>query len=312
MTINRITIGTRGSKLALIQASWVKAELERAQPGIATQIKIIKTSGDLFTAAPFHKLGGKGLFTKEIEEALMRREIDLAVHSLKDLPTTLPEELCLGAVSQREDPRDAFLSNQFGSVAGLPRGGRVGTSSLRRQSQLLARRPDLVILDLRGNLNTRLRKLDEGRYDAIILACAGLIRMGLGDRIRQALPIDDICPAVGQAALGIEIRCGDRKTSQWIQCLHHTETAYAVRAERSLLRHLGGGCHVPIAGHAWIEGNQIVLLGVVASVDGANLIKDSSRAPVEQAEDLGRELAIRLLQSGAGDMLGPMVDGNNG
>ncbi len=304
----KLTIGTRGSKLALTQTAWVKAALEKAHPDVLVEIKIIKTSGDLFTGAPLHQLGGKGLFTKEIEEALLHREIDLAVHSLKDLPTQLPESLCLGAISRREDPRDAFLSIDFDSFLSLPPGASLGTSSLRRQSQLLALRPDLKILDLRGNLDTRLRKLDEGQYDAIVLACAGLIRLGMASRIQQALPADMVCPAVGQAALGIEIRSGDSATSSMIQCLHHRDTALAVTAERALLRHLGGGCHVPIAGHAWLEDDQIILHGVVASIDGARLIKDSAHAPHRQAQELGRELAHRLLQAGAGELLGPLPE----
>lgn len=308
MPSRKLIIGTRGSKLALTQAAWVKEELEKSNPDILVKTKIIKTSGDLFTGAPLHQLGGKGLFTKEIEEALLGQEIDLAVHSLKDLPTELPELLCLGAVSRREDPRDAFLSIDFDFLLDLPRGARLGTSSLRRQSQLLALRPDLKILDLRGNLDTRLRKLEEGQYDAIILACAGLIRLGLGHRIRQALSADIVCPAVGQAALGIEIRCGDSETSGMIQCLHHVETAHAVTAERSLLRHLGGGCHVPIAGHARMEDDQIILQGVVASIDGMRLIKDSARAPHQQAQELGRELANRLLQAGAAELLGALPE----
>jgi hydroxymethylbilane synthase len=308
MPNGKLTIGSRGSALALTQSAWVRNELRKVHSDVLVETKIIKTSGDLFTGLPLHQIGGKGLFTKEIEESLLRGEIDLAVHSLKDLPTELAEPLCLGAISRREDPRDAFLSMAFASLLGLPHGARVGTSSLRRQSQLLALRPDLKILDLRGNLDTRLRKLDEGQYDAIILACAGLIRLGLVDRIREALPADIVCPAVGQAALGIEIRSGDLATSRLIQCLHHDDTALAVTAERALLRHLGGGCHVPIAGYARVENDQMILQAVVASSDGTRIIKDSARAPNQQAPGLGKELANRLLQAGAGELLGPLPE----
>jgi hydroxymethylbilane synthase len=300
---NKLIIGSRGSRLALAQAEGVKQQLVQAHPDVIVDIKIIKTQGDLFTSSPLYQLGGKGLFTKEIEEALLRHEVDLAVHSLKDLPTQLPEGLSLGAVSQREDPRDAFISNHFSRLEDLPSGARVGTSSLRRQSQLLALWPDLNILDLRGNLDTRLRKLDENQYDAIILACAGLVRLRMTDRIRQAIPVEVICPAVSQAALGIEIRSRDAATRELIQCIHDPETEMVVLAERSLLMNLGGGCHVPIAGHAWMEEGQLNLRGVVASPDGKRVLLESGQSPPKQAERLGAELAQRLLDAGGKKLL---------
>jgi hydroxymethylbilane synthase len=300
---DQLTIGSRGSKLALFQANWVKSQLEAAHPGIPIVIDIIRTSGDVFLEAPLSQIGGKGLFTKEIEDALLEGKIDLAVHSLKDLPTVLPAGLSLGAVSRREDVRDAFLSNTHRSLAGLPKGARVGTSSLRRQSQLLRLRSDLEIANLRGNLDTRIRKLDEKQYDAILLACAGLDRLGYQDRITERLSVLQLCPAVGQGALGIEIRETDAATRGRLQCLHHQPTHAAVTAERAFLRHLGGGCQVPIAGHAWIEESQLQLLGVVASTDGQQLFRDQISAPIEQATELGSQLAKRLLASGASEIL---------
>jgi hydroxymethylbilane synthase len=300
---NQLIIGSRGSKLALFQANWVKAQLEAAHAGLEVIIEIIKTSGDVFLEAPLSQIGGKGLFTKEIEDALLEGRIDLAVHSLKDLPTVLPAGLSLAAVSRREDARDAFLSNAYSNLGALPKGARVGTSSLRRQSQLLRLRSDLAVTNLRGNLDTRLRKLDEKQYDAILLACAGLDRLGYQHRIVERLSVQQLCPAVGQGALGIESRETDEPTRSQLQCLHHPATHAAVTAERALLRRLGGGCQVPIAGHAWIEGSRLEILGVVASTDGRQLFREQASAPVEQAEQLGSQLAERLLASGASEIL---------
>ena len=303
MPSNQLTIGSRGSKLALFQANWVKSKLEAAHSDLRVVIEIIKTSGDVFLDAPLSQIGGKGLFTKEIEDALLESRIDLAVHSLKDLPTVLPEGLSLGAVSSREDVRDAFLSNEHSSLVALPKGARVGTSSLRRQSQLLRLRSDLEVANLRGNLDTRIRKLDEKQYDAILLACAGLDRLGYQHRIVERLSVQQLCPAVGQGALGIEIRDTDDTTRNRLQCLHHTTTHSAVTAERAFLRRLGGGCQVPIAGHAWIKESRLEMLGVVASTDGQQLFRDQASAPIEQAAELGAQLAERLLASGASEIL---------
>jgi hydroxymethylbilane synthase len=300
---NQLIIGSRGSKLALFQANWIKSKLEAAHSDLRVVIEIIKTSGDVFLDAPLSQIGGKGLFTKEIEDALLDRRIDLAVHSLKDLPTVLPAGLSLGAVSSREDARDAFLSNEHRSLDTLPTGARVGTSSLRRQSQLLRLRRDLEVANLRGNLDTRIRKLDEKQYDAILLACAGLDRLGYQHRIAERLSVQQLCPAVGQGALGIEIREMDDKTHKWLQCLHHAPTHSAVISEREFLRRLGGGCQVPIAGHAWIEDSRLEMLGVVASTDGQQLFRDRASAPIEQAAELGVQLAERLLTSGASEIL---------
>lgn len=303
MPSNQLTIGSRGSKLALFQANWVKSHLEAAHSDVTVVIEIIKTSGDVFLDSPLSQIGGKGLFTKEIEDALLDGRIDLAVHSLKDLPTVLPDGLSLAAVSHREDARDAFLSNQYGSLKELPKGARVGTSSLRRQSQLLRLRSDLVVANLRGNVETRIRKLDEKQYDAILLACAGLDRLGFQNRIAERLSVQQLCPAVGQGALGIETREADTGTQARLQCLHHVPTHCAVTAERSFLRRLGGGCQVPIAGHAWIRETWIELLGVVATTDGRQVFRDQARAPVDRAADLGSQLAERLLDNGASDIL---------
>jgi hydroxymethylbilane synthase len=300
---NQLTIGSRGSKLALFQANWAKSRLETEHPDLRVLIEIIKTSGDVFVDAPLSQIGGKGLFTKEIEEALLDSRIDLAVHSLKDLPTVLPPGLSLAAVSSREDARDAFLSNKHRSLDALPNGARVGTSSLRRQSQLLHLRQDLEVANLRGNLDTRIRKLDEKQYDAILLACAGLDRLGYQRRIAERLSVQQLCPAVGQGALGIEIREIDDETRNRLQCLHHAPTHSAVTAERAFLRRLGGGCQVPIAGHAWIEEARLEMLGVVASTDGRQVFRDQASAPIEQAAELGVQLAERLLASGASEIL---------
>ena len=299
----KLTIGSRGSKLALFQAKWVKSEIEKTHPDMEVLIKIIKTSGDVFVDAPLSKVGGKGLFTKEIEEALLEGKIDLAVHSLKDLPTVLPEGLCLGAVSRREDVRDAFLSNRFSGLAQLPLGARIGTSSLRRQSQLLSFRSDLEITNLRGNLDTRIRKLDEGQYDAILLACAGLNRLGFSHRITERIPVEQVCPAIGQGALGIEARISDLFVLEKLHCIEHAVTRLAVTAEREFLKRLGGGCQVPIAGHAWVEEEKLHMMGVVARVDGKSVFRNRLTSEAGQAETLGIRLAESLLTMGATEIL---------
>jgi hydroxymethylbilane synthase len=299
MPPSKLIIGSRGSKLALFQANWAKSGLEHWYSGLAVEIKVIKTSGDVFTEAPLSKIGGKGLFTKEIEEALLRHEIDLAVHSLKDLPTVLPAGLCLAAVSRREDARDAFLSKKYATLSELPPGAQVGTSSLRRQSQLLHVRDDLQVRNLRGNLETRIRKLEEGHYDAIILACAGLARLGYANQIRERISVDLICPAIGQGALAIEARCDDDDTLEKARTLNHSDTRLAVEAERALLRRLGGGCQVPIAGFARVENGELRMMGVIASPDGKKFYRHTAESDLQDPESVGVHLAERLLGMGA-------------
>jgi hydroxymethylbilane synthase len=289
-----IVIGSRGSQLALWQSRWVAARL--TELGERVRIDIIKTTGDKITDVALAKVGGKGLFTKEIEDALLAREVDVAVHSLKDMPTELPAGLTLRAVPEREDPRDALVGSTF---AALPKGARVGTSSLRRAAQLRARRPDLRLETIRGNLDTRLRKLDEGQFDAIVLAAAGLRRLGWADRIADLLPPELCCPAVGQGALAIETRAGDGMGARLCAQLDHAETRAAVTAERALLAALGGGCQVPIGAHASIEGGILTLRAVVASPDGATVLRGERQGAVTEAANIGTELSRELLRDGA-------------
>lgn len=298
-----LCIGSRGSKLALQQAEWVKTRLEERYKDLDVGLKKIKTTGDMILDVPLAQVGGKGLFVKEIEEALLRQEIDLAVHSMKDVPTFLPSGLHLGAITNREDPRDVFISRDGRPLKDLRQGARIGTSSLRRQAQLLNFRPDLQIVQLRGNLDTRLRKVaqsssDEG-LDGIILAAAGLKRMGWLDRVTEYLLFEMSLPAVGQGALGIECRMGDATTNQKLKFLNHPETRCCVLAERAFLGRLEGGCQVPIAAHGRIENNYLHLDGLVASVDGRRLIRDSVQGPQEEAERLGVHLAEQLVSQGA-------------
>src|SRR5580700_11215500 len=283
-----LTIASRGSQLALWQAQWVSARLTAL--GHECRIQIIKTTGDKITDVPLAQVGGKGLFTKEIEEALLDGRADLAVHSLKDLPTELPEGLVLAAVPEREDPRDAVVGKRIDE---LPHGARVGTSSLRRSAQLRKLRPDLLIESVRGNLDTRLRKLDEGQYDAILLAAAGLKRLGWGDRIAEILPAETMCPAVGQGALAIETRASGAGFEA-VQAMDHAETHAAVLAERGLLGALGGGCQVPIGAYATVAGGGLRLLGLVASPGGDEVIRGESQGPASEAESLGRALGAEL------------------
>ncbi len=288
-----LVIASRGSQLALWQANWVKGQL--AALGHESRIEIIKTTGDKITDVPLAKVGTKGLFTKEIEEALLDGRADLAVHSLKDLPTELPAGLVLAAVPPREDPRDAIVGRR---LADLPAGAKVGTSSLRRSAQLKKLRPDLVIESVRGNLDTRLRKLDEGQYDAIVLAAAGLRRLGWGDRIAETLGSDVMCSAVGQGALAIETREAGAGYDA-VRALDDPATHSAVLAERGVLGSLGGGCQVPIGAHARISDGRLFLLGVVAAPDGSELIRAEADGPVVDAEPLGRALGALLLERGA-------------
>lgn len=317
-------LGTRGSQLALWQANWVKSEIEKKNPGIAVEIVKIKTTGDKILDVPLAKVGGKGLFVKEIEEALLSKRIDLAVHSMKDVPTDLPKGLHLAAITEREDPRDAFIGRkqEAGSkkpevenngkscllpltscLLNLPQGANVGTSSLRRSSQLLSLRPDLKISQLRGNLNTRLKKLDDGGFDAIILAAAGVKRLGWSDRITEYIPPEISLPAIGQGALGIETRADDKETNALIAFFDHSPTSISVRGERAFLRRLEGGCQVPIAAYGEVKDEKMNLIGLVASTDGKKIIKDSIAGTVDRAEALGVELAEKLLKMGAWDIL---------
>ncbi|MCY1488836.1 Porphobilinogen deaminase [compost metagenome] len=298
-----IRIATRKSALALWQAEYVKARLEEAHPGLKVSLVPMVSRGDKLLDAPLAKIGGKGLFVKELETALLENEADIAVHSMKDVPMDFPEGLGLYCICEREDPRDAFVSNRFDSLDALPAGSVVGTSSLRRQAQLLARRPDLKIQFLRGNVNTRLAKLDAGEYDAIILAAAGLIRLGFQDRIRSSISVEDSLPAGGQGAVGIECRSADSEIHALLAPLHHQATALRVTAERALNKHLNGGCQVPIACYAILEGDQLWLRGLVGEPNGGRLLRAEARAASADAEALGVKVADELLEQGAGDIL---------
>ncbi|WP_149087196.1 hydroxymethylbilane synthase [Pseudomonas prosekii] len=303
MSSREIRIATRKSALALWQAEYVKTRLEQAHPGLSVTLVPMVSRGDKLLDSPLSKIGGKGLFVKELETSLLENEADIAVHSMKDVPMDFPEGLGLFCICEREDPRDAFVSNTYASLEELPEGSVVGTSSLRRQAQLLTRRPDLEIRFLRGNVNTRLAKLDAGEYDAIILAAAGLIRLGFEDRITSAISVDDSLPAGGQGAVGIECRSADTRIHALLAPLHHHDTATRVIAERALNKHLNGGCQVPIACYAVLEGEQIWLRGLVGDPSGGLLLSAEARAPRGSAESLGVQVAEDLLNQGAGDIL---------
>ncbi|MBX9754135.1 MAG: hydroxymethylbilane synthase [Pseudomonadaceae bacterium] len=303
MSIREIRIATRKSALALWQAEFVKASLEQAHPGLSVSLVPMVSRGDKLLDSPLSKIGGKGLFVKELETALLENEADIAVHSMKDVPMDFPAGLGLYCICEREDPRDAFVSNTFASLAELPAGSVVGTSSLRRQAQLLALRPDLKIHFLRGNVNTRLAKLDAGEYDAIILAAAGLIRLGFAARIRASISVEASLPAGGQGAVGIECRSADLAIHALLAPLHHRETALRVTAERALNKHLNGGCQVPIACYALLEGEQLWLRGLVGQPDGSQLLRAEARAASVDAEALGVQVAEALLAQGAADIL---------
>ena len=298
-----IRIATRKSALALWQAEYVKARLEQAHPGLRVSLVPMVSRGDKLLDAPLAKIGGKGLFVKELETALLDNEADIAVHSMKDVPMDFPEGLGLYCICEREDPRDAFVSNTYASLDALPAGSVVGTSSLRRQAQLLARRPDLKIHFLRGNVNTRLAKLDAGEYDAIIVAAAGLIRLGFEARIRAFISAEDSLPAGGQGAVGIECRSADSQVHALLAPLHHVDTADRVNAERALNKHLNGGCQVPIACYALLDGEQLWLRGLVGQPDGGELLRAEARAPRGEAETLGVQVAEALLAQGADRIL---------
>ncbi len=305
MSTRTLRIATRSSALALWQAEFIKAELERLHSHITVELVKIKTQGDKILDVPLAKIGGKGLFVKELEEAMLDGRADLAVHSMKDVPMEFPEGLGLVAICEREDPTDAFVSNHYGKLEELPHGAVVGTSSLRRETQLRANRPDLQIKMLRGNVNTRLAKLDAGEYDAIVLASSGLKRLGFHDRIRYCMPDTLSLPAVGQGALGIECRLEDSELQTLLEPLNHNDTADRVKAERALNRRLEGGCQVPIAAYALLEDNDttVWLRGLVGAVDGSQIFRVEGRAPRADGERLGRELAEQLLAMGADKVL---------
>lgn len=298
-----VRIATRKSALALWQAEFVKARLQHFHPGLAVELVPMSTQGDRILDTPLAKIGGKGLFVKELETAMLEGRADIAVHSMKDVPVEFPAGLMLSTICEREDPRDAFVSNRFATLAELPVGAIVGTSSLRRQCQLKALRPDLQIRDLRGNVNTRLAKLDAGEFDAIILAAAGLIRLGFVARIRALLPVEQSLPANGQGAVGIECRSDDLALQALLAPLEHAPTRQAVLAERAMNRALQGGCQVPIGAFALIEGDQLWLRGLVGQLDGSQILQAEVRGLAAEGEALGTALAQQLLALGAGDIL---------
>jgi hydroxymethylbilane synthase len=319
--MRQLIIGSRGSKLALWQSEWVRARLEELEPAVSVRIEVFKTSGDVRRDVPLSVIGGQGAFTKELEHALLERRIDIAVHSLKDLPTINPEALSITAVPPREDVRDALVlgaeanassnapdaasgdASGTASLAMLPEAAIVGTSSLRRIAQLKHLRPDVQVKDLRGNVDTRLRKLDAGEYDAIILASAGLRRLGLDARISAPIEVAEMMPAVSQGALGVQTRADAEETNALIARLDHAPTRAACAAERALLRHLGGGCQVPIAAYAVVKGERLVLSGLVASPSGETVLRDTIEGETARAAELGASLAARLLEQGAARLL---------
>ncbi len=298
-----VKIATRKSPLALWQAEYVRNRMLEQHPDLQVELVTMTTQGDKILDVPLAKIGGKGLFVKELEQGMMAGDADIAVHSMKDVPMDLPEGFALPVICARETPFDAFVSNRYDRLEELPQGARVGTSSLRRSSQLLHRRPDLEILSLRGNVQTRLAKLDNGDFDAIILASAGLIRLELEERIRQRIPPESMLPAVGQGAVGIECRADDSATHSLLAFLNDEDTHTRVAAERAFNHRLEGGCQVPIAAYAVLEQEQIWLRGLVASVDGKEQLFAEGRMPRQQAEELGRTLAEELLMRGADRIL---------
>ena len=298
-----IVIATRRSPLALWQAHYVRDALQAAHPGLGVELLGITSRGDRLLDKPLNKVGGKGLFVKELETALLEGRAHIAVHSMKDVPMAFPEGLELGAICAREEPADALVSNRYASLDALPEGAVLGTSSLRRECQLREQRPDLQVRFLRGNVNTRLRKLDAGEYDAIVLACAGLLRLAMAERIRERIPVTRSLPAGGQGAVGIELRQDDTRTRQWLAPLHHPPTAQCVRAERALNRRLQGGCEVPIAAYAVHEGDALWLRALVGRPDGRATLRAEARGAQSAPEALGIRVADDLLAAGAAEIL---------
>jgi len=304
MAKKQLRIGTRASQLALWQANWVKSELEKRYPDLEVTLTKIKTQGDKILDVPLAMVGGKGLFTKELQEAMLRGETDISVHSMKDVPTLFPEGLALHCITEREDVRDiVILRSGVTSWRDLPQGARIGTSALRRKAQLLHIRPDLQMVDIRGNVETRIRKLTEDNLDAVILAAAGMHRLGFDSQIGEYLPVDVSIPAIGQGALGIESRIDDAETNALIDFFNHAETDWAVRGERAFLLRLEGGCQVPIACHGTVAGRTLTLTGLVADCDGVQCLKKTVSGPVEDCEHLGASLGDDLLIMGAGKIL---------
>ena len=303
MSDNSIIIATRKSPLAMWQAEHVAAKLKQAHPDLEVELMGMSTQGDKILDTPLAKIGGKGLFVKELEQGMLEGKADIAVHSMKDVPVAFPEGLHLPVIMQREDPRDAFVSNKYASLEEMPEGAKVGTSSLRRQCQLSANRPDLEILPLRGNVNTRLRKLDDEEYDAIILASAGLIRLGFADRIKNYISTDSSLPAIGQGAIGIECRIEDERVNSLLQPLHDQDTADCVLAERAMNQRLEGGCQVPIGGYAVLDGDSLNMRGLVGSTDGKQIIRAESSGHRNAAETIGIAIAEDLLANGADKIL---------
>ena len=298
-----LKIATRNSPLALWQAEYVKKQLIHAHSGLNVELVSMQTEGDRFLDAPLIAVGGKGLFIKELEQALLNGEADIAVHSMKDVTIDLPDDLALPVIMKREDTRDVFISNNYKQIDDIPDGAVVGTSSLRRQSQIKSLHPAIVLKDLRGNVGTRLRKLDNGEYDAILLAAAGIIRLGLSERITQLIPQSVLLPAIGQGAIGIECRAGDEVVHEMIAPLDDHDTSLCVQTERAFSRRLFGGCQLPIAGQASIIGNEISLVGLVARVDGSEVIKSEQKGSLADSDSIGTALAETLLERGADEIL---------
>ena len=309
MSTDLLRIATRKSPLALWQAEHVRGLLQAEHPGLRVELLTMSTQGDRVLDSPLAKIGGKGLFVKELEQAMLEGRADIAVHSMKDVPAELPRGLGIGAILEREDPRDAFVSNQFNSIGDLPQGARVGTSSLRRQCQLRALRPDLRIMDLRGNVGTRLSKLDGGDYDAIVLACAGLLRLGMGERITRAIEAEEMLPAIAQGVIGIECRLGDGEIAGLIRPLAHSDTSLRTRAERAMNAALAGGCQAPVAGYSELQDGLIGLRGLVGWPDGSEVIRAAISGPPEDAETMGRQLAEELLARGGRPILDALLSG---
>lgn len=304
MPSRTLRIGTRASALALWQANWVKQELEQRYPDLEVSLTKIKTQGDKILDVPLAMVGGKGLFVKEIQEAMLRNEVDIAVHSMKDVPTFFPEGTGLRCITEREDPRDILiLKDGCAGFADIPQNGRIGTSSLRRKAQLLNLRPDLQMIDIRGNVETRIRKLKEDHLDAVVLAAAGMHRLGFSEQISEYLDPKVCLPAIGQGALGLESRIDDTATNDLIDFFNHPATAHAVIAERAVLRTLEGGCQVPIAAYGSVSDDQLELTALVSDVSGQNMLKKTVRCHVDQAEKTGVSLAKELLDQGAGEIL---------
>ena len=302
-----LIIGTRQSLLALWQSNYIAGRLREEYPGCAVTLKKIVTKGDRILDVPLAKIGDKGLFTKEIEQELLDGTIDLAVHSLKDMPTVLPQGLCLTAITERANAGDAFVSNKYNRIEEMPEGSVLGTSSLRRRAQFLAKRPDLKIVDLRGNVDTRLKKLDEGQMDAIILAAAGLTRLGHEDRIKQIIPQDYCLPAVGQGALAIECRSDNFQVRQMLDFLNDTPTKQATDAERAFLGLLEGGCQVPIGVHAKVKDGHLNMTAVIASLDGSTLLRDTAEGEATDAVAIGRALGQKMLDNGGKEILAAIL-----